>query len=90
MMHQDFEFFIIPENKWCFNCIMQQYCDLKNIVGSCDRWGQGPAWTRGTREYNEVLLDIYDKIVNNKIKLPECQDVDGYEYYTNLFLKAVF
>jgi hypothetical protein len=68
---------------------MQQYCDLKSIVGSCDRWGQGPAWIRGTREYNEVLLDIYDKIVNNKIKLPECQDMDSYEYYTNLFLMAV-
>ena len=54
-MPQDFEFYIVPENKWCFNCIMQQYCDLKSIVGVCDRWAK----VQLGREEQESTMKFY-------------------------------
>ena len=88
-MCQDFEFFIIPAQQYCYNCKLCHECAASSFLAGCDRWNEGPAYRKDTKEYVELLCDIFQAIKDKKVQMPPILDSNGYEYYTNLFLMAV-
>ena len=88
-MPQDFEFFIIPEQHYCYNCKLCDECAASSFIAGCDRWNIGPAYKRDTKEYLKLLCDIIQAIKYEEIQMPPILDPDGYEYYTTIFLMAV-
>ena len=43
-----------------------------------------------TKEYLKLLCDVIQAIKYEEIQMPPIADPDGYEYYTTIFLMAVF
>lgn len=87
-MPQDFEFFIVPVEQYCYNCKLCNECAASSFLAGCDRWNKGPAYRKDTKEYVELLCDSF-RAIYEKVQMPPILDSNGYEYYTNLFLMAV-